>query len=187
MFLFYISKNILPIQLFFSGLVIKVIFFLFGYVFVLVFNAVWPEYTRKNITGYYRVVVRTCKTRFDTTTKFIVVTTLFNPVISSFSDNMFYHISTTYVVQRCSFIKPWTVCSNMHKQACQQPCSSWLAQPCSSWSAQPCLSLSTTLTSWCKRPPPSPPPHINHINYNSTGRTEKDGDLYNLTTIICEW
>ena len=47
--------------------------------------------------------------------------------------------------QRCSslfFIKPWTVCStsNMHEQACQQPCSSWLAQPCSSWPAQPCSS-----------------------------------------------
>ena len=41
------------------------------------------------------------------------------------------------VVQACSFIKPWTVCSNMHEQACQQPCSSWPAQP---WT-----SLSTTM------------------------------------------
>ena len=51
----------------------------------------------------------------------IVVTSLFNLVISSFPDNMFYHVWTTLliyhdgsnnVVQVCSFIKPWTVCSN---------------------------------------------------------------------------
>ena len=36
------------------------------------------------------------------------------------------------VVQVCLFIKPWTVCSNMHEQACQQPCSSWPGQPCMS-------------------------------------------------------
>ena len=75
------------------------------------------------------------------TTKFmVVVTSLFNPVISSFPDNMFYHAWTTLliyhngsnnVVQVCLFIKPWTVRSNMHGQACQQPCSSWPAQPCS--------------------------------------------------------
>ena len=36
--------------------------------------------------------VRTCKTRLDRTTKFmVVVTSLFNLVISSFPDNMFYH------------------------------------------------------------------------------------------------
>ena len=38
------------------------------------------------------------------------------------------------VVQVCSFIKPWIICSNMHEQACQQQCSSWPAQPCSSMS-----------------------------------------------------
>ena len=78
--------------------------------------------------------VGTWKTRLDTTTKFmVVVTTLFNLVISSFPDSMFYHTWTLLliyhdgsnnVVQVCSFIKPWTVCSNMHEQACQQPCSS---------------------------------------------------------------
>ena len=82
------------------------------------------------------VYVRTCKTRLDTTTKFVVVvTSLFNLIISSFPDNMFYHVWTwlliyhdgsNNVVQVCSFIKPWTVCSNMHEQACQQHCSSLL-------------------------------------------------------------
>ena len=61
--------------------------------------------------------------------------------ISSFPDNMFYHAWTWLLiyhddvpttVQVCSFIKPWTVCSNMHEQACQQPCSSWPTQQCSS-------------------------------------------------------
>ena len=103
-------------------------------------------------TGVGHVCYRTCKTRFDTTTKIMVVLTLlFNLVISSFPDNMFYtcmnmavDLSTIYhdgsnnVVQVCSFIKPWTVCSNMHEQACQQHCSSWPAQPCSIWPAQPC-------------------------------------------------
>ena len=45
------------------------------------------------------------------------------------------------VVQVCSFIKPRTVCSNMHEQACQQHCSSWPAQPCSNWPAQPCSTV----------------------------------------------
>ena len=91
--------------------------------------------------------VRTCKTRLDTTTKFmVVVTSLFNLVVSSFPDNMFYHVriwlliyhdGSNNVVQVCSFIKPWTVCSNMHEQVCQQHCSSWPAQPCSS--GQACL------------------------------------------------
>ena len=77
-----------------------------------------------------------------TTTKFmVVVTSQFNLVISSFPDNMFYHAWTwlliyhngsNNVVQACSFMKPWTVCSNMHEQAGQQPCSSWPAQPRSS-------------------------------------------------------
>ena len=70
----------------------------------------------------------------------VVVTSLFNTVISSFPDNMFYHVWTTLliyhdgshnIVQDCSFIKPWTVSSNIHQQACQQPGSSWPAQPCS--------------------------------------------------------
>ena len=120
-------------------------------------------YSLANRQGLF-AYVRTCKTRLDTTTKFmVVVTSLFNLVISSFPDNMFYHAWTwlliyhdgsNNVVQVRSFIKPWTVCSNMHEQACQQPCSSWPAQPChqvcqqpcSSWSAQPCSSLSTTMS-----------------------------------------
>ena len=75
----------------------------------------------------------------------VVLTSLFNLVISPFPDNMFYHVWTTLliyhdgsndVVQLCSFIKPWTVCYNMNKcQACRQHCSSWPAQPCSSLSA----------------------------------------------------
>ena len=87
---------------------------------------------------------RTCKTRLDTTTKFTIVeTSLFNLVMSSFPENTFYHAWTwlliyhdgsNNVVQICSFIKPSTVCSNMHEQACQQPCSSWPVQPCSSLS-----------------------------------------------------
>ena len=121
-------------------------------------------YSLANRQGLF-AYVRTCKTWLDTTTKFMVVVTslsLFNLVISSFRDNMFYHAWTwlliyhdgsNNVVQVRSFIKPWTVCSNMHEQACQQPCSSWPAQPChqvcqqpcSSWSAQPCSSLSTTM------------------------------------------
>ena len=101
------------------------------------------RYSLANRQGSF-AYVRKCKTRLRTTTKFmIVVTWLFNVVISSFPDNMFYHVWTwlliyhdcsNNVVQVCSFIKPWTVCSNMHKKACQQHCSSWPAQPCSSLS-----------------------------------------------------
>ena len=103
-------------------------------------NIVYSLANRQGLFAY----VRTCKTRLDTTTKFmVVVTSLFNLVISSFPDNMFYHVWTwlsiyhdgsNNVVQVCSFIKPWTLCSNMHEQACQQPCSSWPVQPCSSLS-----------------------------------------------------
>ena len=105
--------------------------------------------------GCSRMLVRTCKTRLDTTTKFMVIVTSLFSLISSFPDNMFYHVWTwllfyhdgsNNVVQVCSFIKPWTVCSNyMHKHVCQQHCSSWPAQPCSSLSAHPCCSLSITL------------------------------------------
>ena len=66
-----------------------------------------------------------------------------------------FNLSSNNVVQICSFIKPWTVCPNMHEQACQQPCSIWPAQPCSSLSTtlfklaaivgQPCSNLSTAL------------------------------------------
>ena len=112
-------------------------------------NVVYSLANRQGLFAY----VRTCKTRLDTTTKFVVVaTSLFNVVISSIPHNMFYHARTWLliyhsgsknVVQVCSFIKPWTVCSNMHERACQQHCSSWPAQPCSSWPAQPCSRLST--------------------------------------------
>ena len=94
-------------------------------------HIVYSLANRQGLLAY----VRTCKTRLDTTTKFMaVVTSLFNLVISSFPDNMYYHVWTwlliyhdgsNNVVQVCSFIKPWTVCSNMHEQACQQPCSNW--------------------------------------------------------------
>ena len=43
-------------------------------------------------------------------------------------------VPTTLFTSLFAFIKPWTVCFNMHEQACQQPCSSWPAQPCSSLS-----------------------------------------------------
>ena len=72
-------------------------------------------YSLANRQGLFQYV-RTCKTRLDTTTKFmVVVTTLFNLVISSFPDKMFYHAWTTLliyhdgsnnVVQVCSSIKP---------------------------------------------------------------------------------
>ena len=84
-------------------------------------------YSLANRQGLF-AYVRTYKTRLDTTTKFmVVVTSLFNLVISSFPDNMFYYVWTwlliydgsNNVVQVRSFIKPWTVCSNMHEQACQ--------------------------------------------------------------------
>ena len=89
-------------------------------------------YSLANRQGLF-AYVRTCKTGLDTTTKFmVVVKSLFNIVISSFPDNMFYHAWTwlliyhdgsNNVVQVCSFIKPRAVCSNMHEQACQQHCS----------------------------------------------------------------
>ena len=103
-------------------------------------HIVYSLVNRQGLFAY----VRTCKTRLDTTTKFmVVVTSLFNLVNSSLPDNtlttlLIYHDGSNNVVQVCSFIKPWTVCSNMHEQACQQPCSSWPAQPCSRWPAQPC-------------------------------------------------
>ena len=78
-------------------------------------------YNLANRQGLF-VYVRTCKNRHDTTTKFmVVVTSMFSLVISSFPDNMFYHVWTTLliyhdgsnnVVQICSFIKPWAVWSN---------------------------------------------------------------------------
>ena len=109
------------------------------------FNHVWTYCIHLGeSTGVIRVYFRTCKTRLGTTTKFmIVVTSLFNLVILSFTDNMFHHVWTWLliyhdgsdnVVQVCSFIKPWTVCSNMHQQACQQQCTSWPVPPCSSLS-----------------------------------------------------
>ena len=104
------------------------------------------------------------KTQLDTTTKFmVVVTLLFNLVISSFPDNILimyehncwftYHDGSNNVDQVCSFIKPWTVCSNMHEHwtslsttlfklansAMFKPVN-WPAQP-SRWPAQPCSSL----------------------------------------------
>ena len=104
-------------------------------------------YSLANRQGLF-AYVRTCKTRLDTTTKFmVVVTSLFNFVISSFPDNMFYHVwsehgcrftmmfpTTLFKYVHSRLFKPWTVCSNMYEQACQQPCSSWPAQPCSSLS-----------------------------------------------------
>ena len=85
-------------------------------------------YTLANRQGL-STYVRTCKTRLDTTTKFMVATSLFNLFISSFLDSMFshawtwlliYHDGSNNVVQVSSLNKPWTVCSNMHVQACQQ-------------------------------------------------------------------
>ena len=101
-------------------------------------------YSLANRQGLF-AFVRTYKTRLDTTTKLmvVIVTSLFNLVISSFPWQRVYHVLTwlliyhdgsNNVVQVCSFIKPWTVCSNMHEQACQQHCSSCPAQPCSSLS-----------------------------------------------------
>ena len=83
-------------------------------------------YSFANRQGLF-AYVRTCKTRLDyTTAKFmVVVTSLFNLVISSFPNNVFYRVRTTLmiyhdgsntVVQDCSFIKPWTVSSKMHEQ-----------------------------------------------------------------------
>ena len=47
---------------------------------------------------------------------------------------LIYRDGSNNVVQIYSFIKPWTVCSNMHEQVCRQHCSSWPAQPCPSLS-----------------------------------------------------
>ena len=55
-------------------------------------------YSLANRQGLF-AYVRTCKTRLDTTTKFmVVVTSLFNLVISSFPDNMYYHAWTWLLV-----------------------------------------------------------------------------------------
>ena len=79
-----------------------------------------------------------------TTTKFmVVVTSVFNLVISSFPDSMFYHVWTwlliyhdgsNNVVQVCSFIKPieQSVPTCMNKPVNDTVCSSWPVQPCSS-------------------------------------------------------
>ena len=123
-------------------------------------HIVYSLANRQGLLAYVRI----CKTRLDTTTKFmVVVTSLFNLVILSFPDNMFYHVWTTPVsnyvqagqlnhVQACQQPRsswPAQPCSSlsttmfklasstMHGQACQQPRSSWPAQPCSSWPAQP--------------------------------------------------
>ena len=49
-------------------------------------------YSLANRQGLF-AYVRTCKTRLDTTTKFmVVVTSMFPLVISSFPDNMFYYV-----------------------------------------------------------------------------------------------
>ena len=111
------------------------------------------------------MLYRTWKTRLDTTTKFmVVVISLFNFIIpwqhalscmNNVVDFMIYHDGSNNVFQVCSFIKPWTVCSNMHEQACQQHCPSWPSQPCSSWPARPCSSWPAwTWLSWpaCQQP-----------------------------------
>ena len=58
----------------------------------------------------------------------VVVTSLFNLVILSFPDNMFYHVWTTPV---SNYVQAGQL---NHVQACQQPRSSWPAQSCSSLS-----------------------------------------------------
>ena len=63
---------------------------------------------------------------------------------------LIYHDCSNNVVQVCSFIKPWTVCSNMHGQACQQQCSSWPAQPCSK-TCKNKLCAFTCVYRWCMR------------------------------------
>ena len=75
-------------------------------------------YSLANRQGLF-AYIRTCKLRFDTTTRFmVVVTSLFNLVISSFADNMFYRVWTwlliyddgsNNVVQVCSFNKSWSL------------------------------------------------------------------------------
>ena len=125
-------------------------------------------YSLANRQGLF-AYVRTCKTRLDTTTKLmVVVTSLFNLACYFihfiiilwqlvWTWLLIYHDGSSNVVQVCSFIKPWTVCSNMHEQACQQHCSIWPAQPCSSrpaqkcssWPAPPCPSLSTGKNKLC--------------------------------------
>ena len=111
-------------------------------------------YSLMNQQGLFAYVRTTCteKPNWCNTKFMVVVTSLFNLVISSFPDNMFYHAWTWLliyhdgsndVVQVCSFIKrPWTVCSNMHEKACQQHFSSWPP-------AQPCSSLSTGKNKLC--------------------------------------
>ena len=108
-------------------------------------------YSLANRQGLF-AYVRTCKTRLDTTTKFMVVlTSLFNLVISSFLDNMFYRAWTwlliyhdgsnnvVQVVQVCdrssSHEQSVPICMNKpvnnhvqawqlnHVQSSQQPCS----------------------------------------------------------------
>ena len=82
------------------------------------FQQIFPAW-RVN-RSYSRMLEHAQLTRHDTTTKFIqvVVTSLCNVVISSFPDNMFYHVWTMLfiyhdgfknVVQVCSFIKPCAI------------------------------------------------------------------------------
>ena len=102
------------------------------------------------------MLYRTWKTRLDTTTKFmVVVISLFNFIIpwqhalscmNNVVDFMIYHDGSNNVFQVCSFIKPWTVCSNMHEQACQQHCPSWPSQPCSSLATTSCAFLRVYFT-----------------------------------------
>ena len=85
-------------------------------------------YSLANRQGLF-AYIRTCKLRFDTTTRFmVVVTSLFNLVISSFADNMFYRVwawlliyhdvpTTLFKLVRSTSHE---VCSNMHEQACKQ-------------------------------------------------------------------
>ena len=100
--------------------------------------------------------VRTCKTRLDTTTKYSCcnitvqfcyfmipwqhVSIWISTLPTQHTTFMFYHGMNIYhdssnkTVQVCSFIKAWIVWSNIHKQVCQEHCSSWAAQTCSSLS-----------------------------------------------------
>ena len=70
-------------------------------------------------TGVVRVqYVRTCKTRLDTTTKFmVVVTSLFNLVISSFPDNMFnmYEHDFWFIMVTTTLF--WSVRLSSHEQS----------------------------------------------------------------------
>ena len=103
-------------------------------------------YTAWQINRGLFAYVRTCKTRLDTTTKFVVVATSLFKIYLLFHHSlttMFYHVWTwlliyhdgsNNVVQVCSFIKTWTVCSITctNKPVDQQHCSSRSTQPCSS-------------------------------------------------------